>query len=271
MSALAWFGRVRRATLMTNLHAAFPSMPEEEIRFLARRSVRNLATVFLEIPLLRHLDDARLHRAITFEGIELLTTDAHRGLILLSGHYGNWELLALAAGSFSGVPVAIIVKDQNDFGHIDRMRISRGNSVIRYANAARDAMTILLGGGCVALLADQSAAPPDPTVTFFGLETCFFGTPARLALRFRPRVLTGFAVRNEAGGYHVVIEELAHDDLEDTPSGRVAFTQRYAAVLERAIRRHPDLWMWTHRRWKYTPGITYDGVAPDRPPGAGAR
>jgi KDO2-lipid IV(A) lauroyltransferase len=94
----------------------------------------------------------------------------------------------------------------------------------------------------------------------FGIPTYTYAAPARLALRFRPRVIIGFAVRGVDGSYNVRLRELEHADLEDTPQGVHLFTQRYVAMLEETIREHPEQWVWQHRKWKNTPGIRYDRI-----------
>ena len=107
------------------------------------------------------------------------------------------------------------------------------------------------------MLADQAATPEDDPTMMFGIPTYSYSAPARLALRFRPRVILGFARRTGAGHYHVQLEELLHDDLPDTPEGSLAFTRRYVERLESAIRRHPEQWLWGHKKWKNTQGVEY--------------
>lgn len=251
-----WFGFRRRITLK-NLALAFPELSRSEQKHIGQESLVNLFTIFLEFLTLRHLGDAELRRRITIENIELLHGLAGRGGLLLSGHFGNWELLALGAGAISGVPFSIVVTEQNDFGQLTRMRTSHGNSIISTHRAALRSSALLRRGGAVAMLADQSASSDDDTVMMFGIPTHSFSAPARLALRFRPRIIVGFAVRQPDGNYHVRLEEIPHDDLDDTPDGVRTLTQRYAALLESAIRAHPEQWLWQHRRWKNTPGVEY--------------
>lgn len=258
---VAWIAsilRIRRAVVDRNLGLAFRDVAGSDRRRLARRALRNVATVLLEIPILPYLSQARLGRVMTFENLDLVSGPSATGLILLSAHIGNWELLALGAGAQSGRPSTIVVKDQRDHGLLNRIRTSRGNRVVSTSHALRELMSVLSAGGTAALLADQSAAPPDPVVPFFDIPTHFFSTPARMALRYRSRVVLGFAVRQPNGTYRAGLTELRHDDLDDTPDGRLTFTQRYAAALHATILAHPEQWMWTHRKWKQSPGISYD-------------
>ncbi|MBS1913815.1 MAG: lysophospholipid acyltransferase family protein [Bacteroidetes bacterium] len=257
IALVAWASGVRRSITMRNLAIAFPEVSDVERRRIARRSFVNLVTVFLEMLVLRHMSTAAMARAITIDNLDLLRGIDSNGALLLSAHFGNWELLALAAGALSGVPFAIVVKEQRDHGQLNRMRTSHGNSVIPTSRAARETAALLRRGGLVAMLADQAAADDEPVVRLFGVPTHTFSAPARLALRFRPRIVTAFAARRENGTYHAVIRELPYDDLEDNPDGIRELAQRYVALLEAQTIAHPEQWAWQHRKWKSSPGVHY--------------
>ena len=243
---------------MRNLELAFPEWEQGRRQRTGRDSLASLFTTFLEILTLRHLGDSSLERILVIDGIELLRSIGERGALLLSAHVGNWELLAFGAAARAGVPFTIVVKDQKDGGELNRTRTSRGNGVIPTARAAREVTAILRKGGVVAMLADQSAADHEHLVPMFSIPTYTYSAPARLALRYRPKVIVGFAVRQQNGTYRVKLEEIRHDDLPDTPGGALELTRRYVAALEATIRRHPEQWVWQHRKWKNTPGISYD-------------
>lgn len=254
---LAWWLGARRVVALRNLELAFPNLPSHERERLGRGSLINLITVYLELLTIRHLSDRELARVLDVENIELLREIDSRGAILLSAHFGNWELLAFGAAALAGIPFSIIVKEQRDFGQLERMRTARGNALIPTARGAREASALLRRGGILAMLADQAAAERDALVEMFGLPTYTYDAPARLALRYRPRVIVGFAVRKRDGTYRVRLREIEHDDLLDTPEGARELMQRYVALLERTIREHPEQWVWQHRKWKNTPGVVY--------------
>jgi Kdo2-lipid IVA lauroyltransferase/acyltransferase len=258
LAAILWWAGVRRAITEQNLRLAFPEWSEKERRRVARASFHNLFTVFLEFPLLRHLSDAGLRRRLKVENLDLLRSIGPEGALLLSAHFGNWELLALGASAISGVPFTIVVKEQRDYGQLQKMRASRGNRLIPTSRAARETSGILRSGGVIAMLADQSASGRDALVDMFGIPTYSFSAPARLALRYRPRIIAGFAVRGSDGGYTVRLEEIPHADLPDTEEGARLLTQRYIDRLEGAIREHPEQWVWQHRKWKSSPGVSYE-------------
>lgn len=252
-----WAIGVRRRVTLHNLALAFPDLSSSERRRIGRDSLGNLLTVFLEMLTISHLSDEQLRCAIRIENIELLQSIGGRGAILLSGHFGNWELLALGAAAISGVPFSIVVKEQRDHGQLERMRTARGNRLIPTRRAARESHALLRNGGVVAMLADQSAGDSDLCVEMFGISTYSYAAPARLVLRYRPRLIIGYAVRQVDGSYHVRLEEIAHHDLPDTPEGAQVLTQRYVSHLEAITRVHPEQWLWQHRKWKHTPGVRY--------------
>ncbi len=251
---------LRRSVAMTNLRLAFPEASESLRRKIAHDSLRSLLTVYLEIPRLRYMSDHELRSRLHIDHLDLLTDSGidRRGALLLSGHIGNWELLALGAARLSGRTFSIIVKGQNDFNELEATRTAFGNRVIPLHRAALAASRTLAGGGVVAMLADQAASARELPVTLFGVGTTAFSTPARLALRYRPKVIAGFAVREKGEGYRVRLIEIRHDDLEETPEGISTFTRRYLDILEEVVRKYPDQWVWQHRRWKRTPGVRYE-------------
>lgn len=247
----------RRSIALQNLSMAFPERSPSEHAELARRSLQSLGTVYLEIPRLRSLSDSALRSALRVDNLELLTSIDSRGALLLSGHVGNWELLAMGAAFQSGRSFAIVVKGQRDFGELELTRKRRGNTTIPMHLSALQSSRILGKGGVVAMLVDQSAPEREPLVNLFGIPTRVYSAPAKLALRYRPRVIVGFAVRESGGEYRTRLQELHYDDLEDTPEGATAFTQRYTSMLESVVREHPEQWVWHHKRWKNSPGVRY--------------
>lgn len=255
-SILFCFG-IRRDVALQNLHLVFSKLSKQEAMRLAKRALQSLAVVYLEIPKLPYLSSTRLHRVLDVENIDLLTSIDTRGALLLSGHVGNWELLALGAALQAERSFAIVVKGQKDFGELTRMRTVCGNTTIPLHRAALQSSRILASGGVVAMLADQSAPEREPLVDLLGIPTRAYTAPAKLALRYRPKVIVGFAIRQPNGNYRAELRELRYDDLEDTPEGVLAFTQRYIDLLEEVVRKHPEQWVWGHRRWKNSPGVQY--------------
>lgn len=257
--ALKKASRKRYNITLQNIAASFPEKDEKWHISTAVKSYENLGITLAEILAFPAMTDEETAQYIRYENIELLKElhERGRGLILLSGHFGNWELLAYSAGLFSKIPITIIVKPQQNI-HADRLlntyRTQRGNQVISMHNAARTIIQKLRAGEAIALLADQSATSnKDIFIDYFGRPAATYEAPAALALRFKTPVVIGFAERQDNGTYYVRLREIPHDDLENTPEGIRELTARHVLILEDAVRARPDLWSWQHRRWKHQP------------------
>ncbi len=253
-AAIFLFSAKRRNIACGNLRMAFPDKSEAEIKKTARQSLANIALTYLELIIQRRFKEEDVKRFIHFENSELINRAAQKGkgVILLSGHYGNWELLACAAGLYSAIPVLIIVQKQKFWDkEITESRVRFGNTVVERGSAARKIVGTLRSGGAVALLADQSPPRIDGIFSdFFGVSTLTYKAPAELSLKFGSPIIAGFAVRKSNGTYSVRLEEIGSDGLEYNDEGIAELTQRCNKLLEDNIRRHPHLWAWPHRRWK---------------------
>jgi KDO2-lipid IV(A) lauroyltransferase len=247
----------RRSITYQNIRNSFPEKNDEWCEQITIESYQNLGIVLAEMLALPSIDKDGISDYIKYSNIELIPEvySRGRGLILLSGHYGNWELLAYSAGLFTGIPITIIVKPQRNKEAdelLNKYRTRDGNRTISMYKAARGIVRELASRNAIALLADQSATyDRDVFVDFFGRPAATFEAPAALALRFRTPIIMGFAVRQPDNTYRVTLKELKFDDLENSPEGIKELTRRHVAELERAIRQHPGHWAWQHRRWKH--------------------
>ena len=193
---------------------------------------------------------------IKFTNVELLNAlnVQSNGMILLSGHFGNWELLAYCAGLLSGIPINIVVAPQHNpiaNEYINEFRSRHNNRIVPMTNAARNIVHILQNNGVVAMLADQAAnSSKNIFVDFFNRPASTYDAPAALALKFKFPLIIGFAVRQPTGKYLVRLEEVMYNDLEYSKAGIAELTKRHVEILEREIRKHPEQWSWQHKRWK---------------------
>lgn len=241
-----------------NLNNAFPDKDDVWLNKTALASYKNLGITLIELLTMKYFTDKDFKSYIKYENIELINKLRERGngLLLISGHYGNWELLAYTAGLFSGNSVLIVVKPQkNQFAddYLNQYRTKGGNEVVKMHKAARPMVNRFRSEGVVAMLADQSATShKDLFVDFFGRPAATYEAPAQLALKFKVPIIYGFSIRNEDGTYSVKLNELDYSDLDFDEYGVRELTKRHVKVLEEAIRKRPDLWAWQHKRWKYT-------------------
>ncbi len=254
---LQGLGKRRRDITRENLRQAFPDKSEEWVRRIARASYDNLGITLAEIMAFPRYRSSNIGEFIRFHNLDLIEENAAKGqgVILLSAHYGNWEILAYALPYITAVPVSVIVKNQrNRFTNtmLHELRGGSGNRLLPMNAAARAIVSGLRKGEAVALLADQSAQPQsDVFLPFFHRPAAVYKAPAAMALRYGAPVVMGFAVRNPDGSYDVDLQQIPTSDLSNTPEGILELTRRHTAHLEEQIRRRPELWVWQHRRWKH--------------------
>ncbi len=250
--------RKRFAITRDNLAKAFPEKDAAWVHRIAKLSYENLGTTFVELFTFPYFTDDDFRYYVNYENIELIARakSQGKGMIMLSGHFGNWEMLAYTAGLFTGESAQIIVRDQKN-SVLDKLiniyRTQGNNTIVAMHRAALSVAKTLKNGGTVAMLVDQSASSNDLFVEFFGRHAATYRTPAELALRFGSPIITGYAFRNEKGTYDVRLTEIDFSDLEFSKEGIEELTRRHVKQLENVIRQRPELWSWQHKRWKYTP------------------
>jgi len=246
--------RIRRCVTEENLRAAFPEKRPGEIEEIARSAYRHAARTGIE--LIRGPAEGKegLLGRVRFVRRELLdeALEAGRGAVLLTGHFGNWELFG-AALVHAGYPVSFVVREQNNRMTdrvINGIRTQTGAEVIPLGMAIRGVIRNLRANKFVALVADQDAGRRGVFVEFFGRPSSTAAGPAALAIKTGAPVLFGYAVR-EARGRHVLYAESIPVPAGLTEEETVrTVLQDYSDQLERRIREHPDHWFWMHKRWK---------------------
>lgn len=244
---------------LNNLRFAFANLSENEIKGIAIKSYHNLGITFVEVVQMGNWSKEFLKQKIQFDNLDVFekANNSGKGVILLSGHYSNWELLAFSAGVYTQNGINVIILNQKNKyinKYINEIRTSLGNRVVPMDRAARQIVSILSKGEILALLVDQSATEnKDVFIDFFNKPASTYEAPAALALKFNSALLMALPVRDENYNYRVKIIEIDHSDLQNNKEGILELSKRHVKALEDQIRERPDLWSWQHRRWKHTP------------------
>lgn len=252
----------RQNITFDNISKAYPEMDSQWINNVLVSSYRNLGITLVELLAFESISDSELMKYMKFENIELVNEilSRNKGLILLSGHIGNWEMVAFSIGWFSGNEVNAIVKPQkNIFSDriLNKYRSLRGNKIILSNNSARGVVQALLQKKIVGILADQSATiDKDVFVEFFGRNAATYEAPAALALKLNVPIIMGYPVRQEDYSYKINLYEIDFSDLQNDKNGIIELTKRHVKELENAIRENPGQWSWQHRRWKHSLDIS---------------
>jgi KDO2-lipid IV(A) lauroyltransferase len=265
LGALAFHlaGRSRRLAL-AHLAIAFPELSEGERLALARRSFIHLGRCALEVAAWRRIDpilDRYVELPPAGERILKEALARGRGLIFVTGHLGNWELLARRI-SRAGVPNAIIARAGGDRRWNEmaaRIRATAGVTTHwrEDAGTGRAIIRTLRGGRALGLLIDQDTRVQGVFVPFFGRLAHTPRAAADLALRFEAPVVVCTSRRRGSdplAGHLLDITEVPNPGPgEDREVAVASLTARCTAILEVAIRRAPEEWVWMHSRWKTRP------------------
>ena len=249
---------VRRVVALENLRRAFPEKSEREVQAIAKGAFRNFAIAMVELLWFPRLTRERIEKLVRFKNLDLMM-DAHKqgkGVIMMSGHFGNWELIALSAALQSNLPLTIIVKTQHNRlidGLLNRYRCLHGNRTVPMGISVREIFSALQEKRVVAMVADQSGPREGLFVDFFGRPTATHQGPALFSLKTGAPVQMGFLVRQMDGTYEGVFEEVSKEELSEVTEANIAeLTRRHTKLLEKYVRMYPDHWLWMHRRWKHS-------------------
>jgi KDO2-lipid IV(A) lauroyltransferase len=250
---------VRRRVTTENLRHAFPDMTDEARARLALGAYRNYGTAIAEFLWTTGKPEEVIRGMVRLANPAVVRPHLAdpRGLLIVSGHFGSWELIISALRLHLGRPFATIVQTQRNRrvdAVVNGLRTRFGNvSIPMGPSSGRELLKVLKQGGMIGALGDQSAAKESIYVEFFGRPAATHRGVAALALRTGAPIVMVFLVRAEDGRYDVHCEEVPHADLKDAGEEAVLeLTRRHTAVLESWIRRHPDHWLWMHKRWKHT-------------------
>ena len=244
--------RWRRALTIRHLAQA---MPETNSVRAARSVYRHLGRTAVEHARLLGSSVTDISDRIAVSGNEHLAQALNKGngVVLVTGHFGYWELLGAAVASL-GLPIAVVAKDQHNPA-VNKLMIhcreGLGMRVIPMASATHAVIKCLKRNECVGLLTDQDAGPGGTFVRFMGRPASTYQGPALFALRTGAPIVPCFIIREATERHRVVFEApIAAVPTGDEEADIYRYTQAYTDVLERYIRIYPDHWFWVQRRWK---------------------
>ncbi len=268
--AFAVAGGERRKALKS-LARAFPEKSDAERHALARASFRHLGMAAFEVGATASMD-AQLEHLVHWSAEDRGVLDAAlargKGVVFVSGHVGNWELLARRVAR-AGYPSQSIAKETTDprlTVLVERFRARGGvRSIWRgQEGAARAMLRALKSGEILGLLIDQDTQVQSLFVPFFGELAATPRAAADLALRTGAAVVVGFCQR-EGEGYRLWMEEVPWRAGEDREADALALTAALSQRIEAAIRRAPEQWVWMHQRWKTRPPEPAGVLVPGAP------
>ena len=257
--AFAFMPRLRRVG-HRNLEIAFPGMARAEQHRILSGVYRNLGWLLAEFCQMPGYTLENTRGFIRYDGLEhyLAARDRGRGVLVLTGHLGAWELSSFYH-SLMGHPMSIVIRrldNERVDELVNRIRCLHGNRVLHKDDFARGLLSAMRHGETVGILMDTNMTPPQGVfVDYFGTPACTASGMARVALKTDAAVLPGFLLWEEASRQYVLRfgESLELVRTGDDEADVLANTALFTKVIEDYVRRHPDQWLWLHRRWKTRP------------------
>ncbi len=251
-----------RRVAADNLRHAFPELAGDPaaVDRLVRRCYRHFVTLVVEIALLPR--KLRVHNWRRFASLVRgdravggLLSD--RPLLIVTGHFGNWELAGYALGAlgFKTFAIARVLDNPHLERFLKRFRQATGQTIIAKKDDFDRLTAALRVGGKVATLGDQDAGGRGVFIDFFGRPASAHKAVALMAIEF-DAVMVVVGVPRVGGPleYEIVTEDrIDPREYAGRTDAVKAITQRYHAALERLIRRYPEQYFWLHRRWKTQP------------------
>lgn len=252
--------RYRRGVVRDNLLKSFPEKDLSEIKTIERKFYRNLCDYFMEMIKFYGMSEKEIHKRMVFEGLDQAEQmlDKGRSVVLYMGHFFNWEFVT-SIGLYVKRDDAVLadiyhpLENRRFDALTKKMREQYDVEAISMANTLRRIMQIGKSGKkyFIGFIADQ--VPTWESINhwldFFHRDTPVFTGTEKIARRTSAAIFYGRMERVKRGHYKMTLE-LISEDASTLPEFEP--TNRYYNLLADNIRTSPDLWLWTHKRWKRT-------------------
>lgn len=243
------------ARAQANLRAAYPEKDEAEIARIVRAMWDNLGRVLAEYAHLGKLKYKGSDPRIEAVGLENLRAAQARGrgLLMISGHFANWELMQFAARDY-GLEGGVVVRPTNNpyvarWLDGERLRYGVREQIAKGAQGTRRIFSLLRNGECVFMLVDQRTSEGVPA-PFFGRDAMTTPAPAALALKLGAVILPICNERLGGARFRMhVYPSIEPVKTGDADRDVLALTAAINAFIEARVRERPEQWLWIHRRW----------------------
>jgi KDO2-lipid IV(A) lauroyltransferase len=256
------FSKKRIQVALTNLDIAFAdSKSRQEKKQIIRQSFMQMAVSALQCLWLQNDTKKRTHLLFPEapKNLHILTDclKQNKGAFILMAHYGNWEAMAMYNGYLGAMHLYSIVRPL-DNPYLEKatcdFRTRSGNGIFFRDDSPLKIVRALKNNSCVAVMMDQNTAVGGVFVDFFGKKAATARSVALLSYKMDTPILPIFVHPNNNGTYTIEIQpELKLEKTGNKEEDVLSWTQECQKVIESVVRKHPENWMWVHRRWKTRP------------------
>lgn len=246
--------RYRRKVVQQNLRNAFPEKSEAERNQIERAFFSFLADLFIETIKGFTISKEELHKRCVYVNLDITETlyKNNTSCIMVLGHYGNWEWAGQSFKTYTNYPAYIIYKPLNSKPFdtlIYNMRSRLGLKLIAMNNVYKDMLQLRGQAALTAFIADQTPHPEFAYwTTFLHQDTPVFPGTEKVARKFNYPVVYA-TIKRIKRGYYTVTFEVLSENPKATVDGEIS--ELHTRKLEADIHKQPEIWLWSHKRWKY--------------------
>ncbi len=258
---MGWFAwkvlQIRKKIVLVNLRLAFPEKSPGELDRIALLSYKNSGRFMIEYARQWKMDRRYIEKHIRIENPEALESLLREdGAIIITGHFGNWELFGIANRYLLGDVAFLVGRQSNSLvdGFINHMRSMHGIELYNRRAAVKGVLSSMKRGGYVCWLSDQDAGESGIVVDFFNYPASTPRGAAAFSAKIGVPVVLAALLRIGKGPDHtlVISEPIRPEGDISREEAEKRITQQYTLELEGLIRENPELYWWAHRRWKTT-------------------
>jgi len=254
---LYYFVPLRKKIIRKNLKIAFPEKSEKEIKELVLSNYRSVVILLHEISCVKNTKREKFLSKIKYTNIDELNKELenNKGALLLSAHFGNWELAGVAFNAVTARPFHALAKPQrNPYANkwINDTREYYGSTVVSLGLGVREVFKVLQKGSPILMVGDQRGPSDGMRVKFFGQETAVYIGTAAIAQKTNAPIYFFLMIRQPDNTYQVTFERMHYEEVKGTKDEIIHWiNQNYMSKLEAALRIYPEQWFWMHNIWKY--------------------
>ena len=249
--------RYRRKVVITNLNNSFPEKSKSELAEIEKRFYQHLADLILESIKTISISPTQIKKRFVFKNLELLEKHLqdNKSVIAVTGHYGNWEWGPIAIGLELREKVLVVYKplsDKNFEGLINTMRSRFGAIMVPMKQTIRKVVAYKKEVHVLVLVGDQTPTREELNyfTSFLNQQTAIFLGVEKIALMTNNPVIF-FSINKTKRGYYECLVKSLVDNPEQTITHQI--TNLHTRELEQNILAKPEYWLWSHKRWKFSP------------------
>lgn len=246
----------RKKVVETNLRNSFPDYSNSQIEVVTRKFYRHFCDTIVEIIKLLHVSEKQLDKRISFKNIEHLHKFHEQGksVTVLMSHYANWEYIPFISCKLEAASASIyhVLKNQDFDDLMKKMRGQFGLKLFPMESSLRSLINLQKEAGdyIVGVIADQTPHSEfnRTWLTFLNQETYVYMGPEKIATMFNHAVAYMKMTKPRRGHYVLEVVPVMENAKESEPFEIIS---TYYKLLGNQIKEQPELWLWTHRRWKH--------------------